>query len=83
MTLVRNDDYYGEKAKTKTLIFKIIPDETARKQELQAGTIDGYDFPSPADWDGLTGAGFNVEVRPAFNVMYLGMTQGTNPAWPI
>ncbi len=80
VTLVRNDDYYGEKAKTKTLIFKIIPDETARKQELQAGTIDGYDFPSPADWDGLTGAGFNVEVRPAFNVMYLGMTQGTNPA---
>ena len=80
VTLVRNDDYYGEKAKNKTLIFKIIPDETARKQELQAGTIDGYDFPSPADWDGLTGEGFNVEVRPAFNVMYLGITQGNNPA---
>lgn len=80
VTLVRNDDYYGEKAKNKTLIFKIIPDETARKQELQAGTIDGYDFPSPADWDGLTGGGFNVEVRPAFNVMYLGITQGNNPA---
>jgi len=80
VTLVRNDDYYGEKAKNKTLIFKIIPDETARKQELQAGTIDGYDFPSPADWDGLTSGGFNVEVRPAFNVLYLGMTFGTNPA---
>lgn len=80
VTLVRNDDYYGEKAKNKTLIFKIIPDETARKQELQAGTIDGYDFPNPADWDGLKSAGFNVEVRPAFNVMYLGITQGNNPA---
>ena len=47
VTLVRNDDYWGEKAKSKTLIFKIIPDETARKQELQAGTIDGYDLPEP------------------------------------
>lgn len=42
--LTRNEDYWGEKAKSKTLIFKIIPDEAARKQELQAGTIDGYDL---------------------------------------
>jgi len=80
VTLVRNDDYWGEKAKNKTLIFKIIPDATARKQELQAGTIDGYDLPDPADWDGLKTEGFNVAVRPAFNVMYLGITQKNNPA---
>ena len=80
VTLVRNDDYWGEKAKSKTLIFKIIPDETARKQELQAGTIDGYDLPNPADWDALKSAGFNVAIRPAFNILYLGMTQGNNPA---
>ena len=80
VTLVRNDDYWGEKAKTKTLIFKIIPDETARKQELQAGTIDGYDYPNAADWEALSSAGFNVAVRPAFNILYLGMTQGTNTA---
>jgi peptide/nickel transport system substrate-binding protein len=80
VTLVRNDDYWGEKAKSKTLIFKIIPDETARKQELQAGTIDGYDLPSPADWDALKAAGFDLEVRPPFNIMYLGITQKNNPA---
>ena len=80
VTLVRNDDYWGEKAKSKTLIFKIIPDETARKQELQAGTIDGYDLPNPADWDALKSAGFNVAIRPAFNILYLGITQGNNPA---
>src|SRR5664279_5744997 len=80
VTLVRNDDYWGEKAKSKTLIFKIIPDETARKQELQAGTIDGYDLPNPADWDSLKSAGFNVAIRPAFNILYLGFTQGNNPA---
>lgn len=76
--LVRNDDYWGEKAKVAKVIFKIIPDETARKQELQAGTIDGYDLPNPADWADLEAEGFNVEVRPAFNVMYLGITQNTN-----
>ena len=80
VTLVRNDDYWGEKAKSKTLIFKIIPDETARKQELQAGTIDGYDLPNPADWDALKSAGFNVAIRPPFNILYMGMTQGNNPA---
>jgi len=29
---------------------QIIPDENARKQELRAGTIDGYDFPSRPTW---------------------------------
>ncbi len=80
VTLVRYEDYWGDNAKSKTLIFKIIPDETARKQELQAGTIDGYDLPNPADWQSLQSDGFNVAIRPAFNILYLGMTQGTNPA---
>ena len=50
---MRNDDYWGEKAKLDRLIFRIIPDENARKQELQAGTIHGYDLPNPADWEQL------------------------------
>ncbi len=77
--LVRNDDYWGDKAKVAKLIFQIIPDETARKQALEAKTIDGYDLPNPADWDGLKADGFNVEVRPAFNVLYLGIDQKNNP----
>jgi peptide/nickel transport system substrate-binding protein len=78
--LVRNDEFWGEKTKLDKLVFKIIPDETARKQELQAGTIDGYDFPAPADWAGLEADGFNVQVRPAFNIFYVGITQKNNPA---
>ena len=77
--LVRNDDYWGEKAKPAKIIFKIIADETARKQELQAGTIDGYDLPNPADWDQLKSAGFNVAIRPAFNILYMGINQKNNP----
>ena len=35
--------------------------------------------PNPADWDGLKAAGFNVEVRPAFNILYLGINQRQQP----
>jgi peptide/nickel transport system substrate-binding protein len=77
--LVRNDDYWGEKAKVKRLIFRVIADENARKQELRAGTIDGYDLPSPADYASLKKDGFNLVVRPAFNILYLGINEKNNP----
>jgi peptide/nickel transport system substrate-binding protein len=77
--LDRNPNYWGDKPKIDKIIFKIIPDETARKQELQAGSIDGYDLPSPSDWASLKSAGYNLLTRPAFNLMYLGINQGTNP----
>ncbi|MCP2164482.1 ABC transporter substrate-binding protein [Goodfellowiella coeruleoviolacea] len=78
--LERYNDYAGEKAKLDKLIFKIIPDETARKQALQSGDIDGYDFPAPADWAQLEKDGFNVAVRPAFNLFYVGLNQRNNAA---
>jgi peptide/nickel transport system substrate-binding protein len=74
-TLVRNDDYYGEKAKVKTLIFKAITDNTARRQALESGEIQGYDLVAPADVSRLTSAGFQVPEREAFNVLYLGIGQ--------
>jgi peptide/nickel transport system substrate-binding protein len=80
VTLVRNDDYWGEKAKVDKLIFRIIPDENARKQELAAGTIDGYDLPSPADYAALKSDGQNLLIRDPFNILYLGINQKNNPA---
>lgn len=80
IVLKRNDQYWGEKAKVEKLIFKIIPDETVRKQELLSGSIDAYDFPNPADLQSLRDAGMKVHVRDPFNIMYLGITQKNNPA---
>lgn len=71
--LVRNEDYWGDKAKLDKLIFRAIPDETARKQALQSGDVQGYDLPSPADWQSLKDDGFKLMIRPAFNVFYLGI----------
>ena len=80
ITLVRNDDYWGEKVKLDKVVIKVIKDESARKQELRAGTVDGIDFPAPPDATALAGEGYNVLVRPAFNVLYLGINQKNNPA---
>jgi len=79
VTLVRNEDYWGEKAKTPKIVFKIIPDESTRRQELKAGSIDAYDLPNPVDWKGLEADGNKVEVRPAFNILYMGLNPEKNP----
>jgi peptide/nickel transport system substrate-binding protein len=80
ITLDRNDDYWGEKTKLAKVIIKVIKDESARKQELRAGTVDAIDFPAPADATALTNEGYNVLVRPAFNILYLGINPKNNPA---
>lgn len=79
ITLNRNPEYWGVKAKVDKVIIKIIKDETVRKQELRAGTVDAIDFPAPADRKALKDEGFNVMNRPAFNILYLGLNQKSNP----
>ncbi len=79
ITLERNDDYWGDPAKTSELVFRVIPDESTRRQELEAGSINGYDLPNPVDWSGLEDAGNSVEIRDAFNILYLGLNPEANP----
>ena len=79
ITLERNDDYWGEKAKSSELVFRVIPDESTRRQELEAGSINGYDLPNPVDWAGLEDDGNSVEVRDPFNILYLGLNPEANP----
>ncbi len=79
ITLESNTDYYGDAPASDELVFRVIPDESTRRQELEAGSIDGYDLPNPADWQGLEEGGNQVEVRPAFNIFYLGLNPEANP----
>ncbi len=79
VTLTRNDDYWGEPAGVQDLIFSIIPDENARRQELEAGTIQGYDLPNPVDWQSLEDAGNQVLIRDPFNVLYLALNPVADP----
>lgn len=79
VTLARNADFWGDKAKIDKLVFKIVPDESTRRQELKAGSIQGYDLPNPVDWKGLEDEGNQVLVRPAFNILYMGLNPEKNP----
>lgn len=76
ITIKRFDGYWGDKAKLDQLIFSTIPDGNTRKQELEAGSIDGYDLVAPGDISDLGTKGFNVLTRDAFNILYLGINQG-------
>jgi peptide/nickel transport system substrate-binding protein len=49
MVFERFDDYFGENAKIKTLIFKQIPDEAARTIALQNGEVDSLTRISPQE----------------------------------
>lgn len=79
LVLVRNEGYWGERAKLDRVIFRPIPDPAARRQALETGEITAYDFPDPGDVDALRAAGFQVLQRAAFNVGYVGFNQSRPP----
>ena len=78
--LVRNDDYWGDKAKLDKLIFRPIADNAARLQALQTGEIQGYDLVEPQDIPTIEGdSNLKILDRPAFNVAYVGFNHGKPP----
>ncbi|MCD4535309.1 ABC transporter substrate-binding protein [Nocardioides sp. cx-169] len=79
VTLARNDDYWGEKAKIDKAVVVAIDDPKARADALTNEEIDGFDLVGPADLGPLEDAGMQIENRPAFNVLYLGMNQKQKP----
>ena len=62
LVLVRNDAYWGDKAKLKTLTFRFIADSNTRLLALQAGQIDMmYDLPK----DSLAAVGATAGLKTA------------------
>jgi peptide/nickel transport system substrate-binding protein len=80
LVMVRNDDYWGEKAKIEKLIFRPISDNAARLQALQNGEIQGYDLVEPQDIQTIEGdSNLQILDRPAFNVGYVTINQKVPP----
>ncbi|HIC94189.1 MAG TPA: transporter substrate-binding domain-containing protein [Anaerolineae bacterium] len=80
ITLERFEDYWGEKAKTEKLVFRVIVEAAARALELQAGTVDGIDNVAPDDIPTLEAdPNINVYARPKFNIGYLGINRAREP----
>jgi len=80
LTLVRNDDYWGDKAKLDKLIIQPIADNAARLQALQNDEIQGYDLVEPQDVPTIEGdESLKIIERPAFNVAYVTINQKQKP----
>ena len=76
----RFEDYWGEKAKTETLVFRWAAEGAARLLELQSGTVDGIDNPSPDDFEVIRNdPNLQLIEREALNTFYLGMTNTFEP----
>ena len=72
-TMVRNEDYWGDKAFLDKLIIRPIADPAARLQALEGGSIQGYDLVSPSDYEAVEQGGFQLVERLSFNTLYLGL----------
>lgn len=74
IVLEKNPDYFGQVASIDEVIFRVIPDNSARFMELQSGTIDIMNGMNPQD---LTTAENDSELqvirRPSMNVSYMAM----------
>jgi ABC-type transport system substrate-binding protein len=68
-------DYWGTPAIADTLVFRWTSEGAARLLELQSGTVDGIDNPSPDDFDVISAdSNLTLYEREALNVFYVGFT---------
>jgi peptide/nickel transport system substrate-binding protein len=77
ITLEAFDGYWREKPKLDKLIFRVIPDPSARLLALEVGEVNGIEYPNPADFDRIR-ANKNLKLmsEPGMNVGYMAMNSG-------
>ena len=69
---LRNDDYWGDKAKVESLIFAITTDASVRYQKVQAGECHITAYPNPADVPAMKASDDVVVMeQEGLNVGYL------------
>jgi peptide/nickel transport system substrate-binding protein len=74
MTFTANPNYWGEKAKNQTLIFKWSTESASRLVDLQSGTVDGIDNPGKNDLAAIQNdTTLKLYNRAGLNTFYLGM----------
>ncbi len=80
VTMVRNDAYWGDKAKSEKLIVRWSKEAAQRLVELQSGTVDGIDNVGPTDFATVEGnADLQLKAREGLNVFYVGLNNTFAP----
>jgi len=71
VVLTRNDEYWGNKALTKNVIFKFIKDNSARVVALNNGEADMIDGIDATVVSQIEGAGNKIYEAPGMNINYM------------
>ena len=80
ITLVRNDAYWGEAARSERLIVRWRDDAAGRLAELQAGSVDGIDDVGPGDLETIErDVALQAVARAGLNVFYVGFNNTYAP----
>ena len=74
LTLDRFDEYHGEKAKLKRMVFRILPEASIRTIELESGAVDVILDTAPADIPRIRdNPNLRVFQTPSVRTYYMGM----------
>ena len=77
VTLVANEDYWGEAPKTKNLVFKIIAEGNTRLTSLINGECDIISSVDPASADQIVDNGFELFSEDGMTINYLAFNTET------
>jgi len=77
ITMEANENYWQERAKLDQLIFKVIPDPSARLMALEVGEVQGMEYPNPGDIERINqNKDLVLMTQPGMNVGFLAINNG-------
>jgi peptide/nickel transport system substrate-binding protein len=77
ITVEANKDYWRGAPKLDKIIYRVIKDPSARLLAIQAGEIQGMEFPDPASFSQITSnANLKLLTQAGMNVGYIAMNNG-------
>lgn len=80
LTIVRNEDYWGEKAKLEEVLFTVVPEDSARVLMLLSGEVDLVSNIPPVMVDRLQGApGVEIIEKTGVRTIYVAFNLAMEP----
>lgn len=77
ITLEANENYWRERPDLDRLIFKVIPDPSARLMALEVGEIHGMEYPDPTHFNRIeANPELKLLTQPGMNIGYMAMNTG-------
>ena len=80
IVIERNEDYWGEKAPLDRVIYRVIPEESARMLALDTGEVQMVMAPAPSQMDSYRdNPDFTIYETPGVRVIYFGLMTAREP----